>query len=124
MRLRYAERRETLLATLKHELPDWRPQPSAGGLYVLVELPAGTDEAAVLAAAARRGVGIEGVALHSYRGDSGPALLLGHAHLSDPAIERGVKLLSDAWFSLGSPPPSRSARRPPRGLEVNHATDS
>ncbi len=124
MRLRYAERRETLLATVARELPDWRPQPSAGGLYVLVELPAGTDESAVLAAAARRGLGIEGVALHSYRGASGPALLLGHAQLSAPAIERGVTLLSDAWFSVDPPAPSRSARRTSRRVEVEHATDS
>ena len=50
MRLRYARRRQTLLAALARELPHWRPHGTGGGLYTLVELPAGVDEPA----AARR----------------------------------------------------------------------
>jgi GntR family transcriptional regulator/MocR family aminotransferase len=94
MRLRYARRRETLLAALARELPSWRPSTSAGGLYVLVELPGDVDEPRLLAAAARHGVGIEGLSLHSYTGECPPGLVLGHAYLADPAIERGVRLLA------------------------------
>jgi GntR family transcriptional regulator / MocR family aminotransferase len=94
MRLRYARRRETLLAALARELPDWRPSTSAGGLYLLVELPVDVDEPALLAAAARRGVGVEGLSLHSYTGNCRPGLLLGHGYLAEPAIERGVRLLA------------------------------
>jgi GntR family transcriptional regulator / MocR family aminotransferase len=94
MRLRYARRRETLLAALARELPSWRPSASAGGLYVLVELPGDVDEPRLLAAAARQGVGIEGLSLHSYTGECPPGLVLGHAYLADPAIERGVRLLA------------------------------
>jgi GntR family transcriptional regulator/MocR family aminotransferase len=94
MRLRYARRRETLLAALARELPSWRPSTSAGGLYVLVELPGDVDEPRLLAAAARQGVGIEGLSLHSYTGECPPGLVLGHAYLADPAIERGVRLLA------------------------------
>jgi GntR family transcriptional regulator/MocR family aminotransferase len=54
------------------------------------------DEPALLAAAARHGVGIDGLSLHSYTGDRPPGLVLGHAHLAEPAIERGVRLLTDA----------------------------
>ncbi len=96
MRLLYAQRRQTLLGAMSRQLPEWRARPSAGGLHVLVELPATDDEAAVLAAAARHGVGVEGLSLHSYLGDCPPALLLGHAQMADPAIERGVALLGDA----------------------------
>lgn len=96
MRLRYAQRREALLAALERELPGWRPQGTGGGLHVLVELPGDVDEPALLAAAARHGVGIEGLSLHSYAGDCPPGLVLGHAHLSEAAIERGVRLLSAA----------------------------
>jgi GntR family transcriptional regulator / MocR family aminotransferase len=96
MRLRYARRRETLLAALARELPDWRPDGSANGLYVLVELPDGVDEPALLGAAARRGVGIEGLSLHSYTGECPPGLVLGHAYLAEPAIERAVRLLAEA----------------------------
>lgn len=92
----YARRRETLLAALARELPEWHAQPSAGGLYLLAQLPAGADEPALLAAAARRGVGVEGLSLHSYLGDCPPGVLLGHAALSDAAITRGVALLGQA----------------------------
>jgi GntR family transcriptional regulator/MocR family aminotransferase len=96
MRLRYAQRRETLLAALARDQPHWHPQETSGGLHTLVELPADVDEPALLAAAARHNVGIEGLSLHSYAGDSPPGLVLGHAHMAEPAIERGVRLLSDA----------------------------
>jgi GntR family transcriptional regulator/MocR family aminotransferase len=101
MRLRYAQRRQTLLGALARDLPDWRPCGSAGGLHQLIVLPGHVDEPALLAAAARHGVGIEGLSLHSYIGDCPPGLVLGHAHLAEPAIERGVRLLTDA---LGATP--------------------
>jgi len=100
MRLRYARRRETLLATLTRELPDWRPC-GTGGLHVLVFMPDHVDEPALLASAARRGLGIEGLSLHSYAGDCPPGLVLGHAHLAEPSIERGVHLLIEALPAAG-----------------------
>jgi GntR family transcriptional regulator/MocR family aminotransferase len=96
MRLRYARRREALLAALARQLPDWRPRGRGSGLYVLVELPGEVDEPALLAAAARHGVGIEGLSLHSYTGECRPGLVLGHGYLAEPAIERGVRLLAEA----------------------------
>jgi GntR family transcriptional regulator / MocR family aminotransferase len=93
MRLRYAQRRQTLLAALAHHLPDWRPAAGVGGLHLLALLPAHTDEPALIAAAARGGVGIEGLSLHSYTGDCPPGLVLGHAYMAEPAIERAVQLL-------------------------------
>jgi GntR family transcriptional regulator/MocR family aminotransferase len=96
MRVRYGRRRETLLGVLSRALPDWQPSPVAGGLHQLVLLPGGTDEPALLAAAARHGVGVEGLSLHSYTGDCSPGLVLGHAYLAEPAIERGVQLLTTA----------------------------
>ncbi len=99
MRLRYTQRRRALLAALRREAPDWRPMPSSGGLYLLAFLPPEVDEPALIAAAARRGVGIEGLSLHSYTGQSPPGLVLGHAHMAEAAIERGVQLLSGALDS-------------------------
>jgi GntR family transcriptional regulator/MocR family aminotransferase len=96
MRLRYAQRRQTLLAALARELPDWRPSPTGGGLYLSVLLPTHVDEPALLAAAARHGVGVEGLSLHSYTGDCPPGLVLGHAAMAEPAIQRGVQLLTNA----------------------------
>jgi GntR family transcriptional regulator/MocR family aminotransferase len=96
MRLRYAHRHRTLVAALARELPRWRPREFAGGLHVLVELPADTDEAALAAAAARGGIAVEGLSLHSYTGDSAPGLVLGQAHMAEAALERGVALLRRA----------------------------
>jgi GntR family transcriptional regulator/MocR family aminotransferase len=102
MRLRYARRREALLAALARVLPDWRPAGGADGLHLMVFLPHSVDEPALLAAAARNGVGIEGLSLHSYTGDCPPGLLLGHSYLAEPAIERGVELLNTALSATGS----------------------
>lgn len=99
MRLRYAQRGNTLLAALARELPDWRPGTTGGGLHLTVLLPGGVDEPALIAAAARHGVGVEGLSLHSYTGDSPPGLVLGHGHLAGPAIDRGIQLLADALVS-------------------------
>ena len=96
MRLRYARRRDTLVAALGRELPDWRPVGAGDGLHILVDLPEGVNEPSLLAAAARRGVGLEGLSLHSYTGRCPPGLVLGHAYLAEPAIERGVRLLAGA----------------------------
>lgn len=96
MRLRYAQRRRALLAALERGLPDWRPSPTAGGLHGMVSLPDGVDEAALLTSAARRGVGLEGLSLHSYTGDCRPGVVLGHAYMAEPAIERGLELLKAA----------------------------
>jgi GntR family transcriptional regulator/MocR family aminotransferase len=94
MRLRYQQRRARLLAALARELPDWKASTSAGGLHLSVVLPDHLDEPALLAAAARHGVGIEGLSLHSYTGDCPPGLVLGHGYMAEPAIERGIHLLA------------------------------
>jgi GntR family transcriptional regulator/MocR family aminotransferase len=94
MRLRYALRRDALLGALARHLPEWRPAPARDGLHLVVQLPEGVDEPSLLAAATRAGVGIQGLSLHSYTGGCPPGLVLGHAHMSEPAIERGVQLLA------------------------------
>jgi GntR family transcriptional regulator/MocR family aminotransferase len=102
MRLRYSRRRESLLAVLARELPDWQPAPAGGGLHQLVTLPRAIDEPSLLAGAARHGVGIEGLSLHSYTGDCPPGVVLGHAYLAEPAIERGVQLLKIALHGIAA----------------------
>jgi GntR family transcriptional regulator/MocR family aminotransferase len=96
MRLRYAERRGALLRALARELPSWRPSPVADGLYLVAFLSDDVDEPALIAAAARRGLGIEGLSLHSYTGSSSPGLVLGHGAMVAGAIGRGIELLAAA----------------------------
>jgi GntR family transcriptional regulator/MocR family aminotransferase len=100
MRLRYSQRRDALLAALARELPGWHASTMAGGLHFVAALPGHIDEPGLLAAAARFGVGIEGMSLHSYTGDCPPGLVLGHAYMAEPAIDRGVQLLRTALNAL------------------------
>jgi len=96
MRLRYQRRREALLGALERHLPQATVNPGAAGLYELAELPAEVDEPALLAAAAARGVGLEGLAMHRFRPGGPPGLVLGFAGLTEPAIEQAVRLVADA----------------------------
>jgi DNA-binding transcriptional MocR family regulator len=98
MRIRYRVRRAALLGALARELPDAPDTGSVGiaaGTFVLVRLPAGVQESAVVSAAAQLGVAVEGL-----EGDR-PALVLGYANLPEPSIERGVALLGQAVAGAG-----------------------
>jgi GntR family transcriptional regulator / MocR family aminotransferase len=108
MRLRYQTRRDALLRALARHLPEARDSGHAAGLYELVRLPEDVDEAKLLAAAAVRGVGAEGLALHRFTPDGPPGLLLGFGGLPEPAIERGVRLLAAALAEVRRPRPGRA----------------
>jgi GntR family transcriptional regulator / MocR family aminotransferase len=110
MRLRYQRRRETLLRALARWLPQGRLLGGGGaaGLYEVIELPESVDEAALLAAAAERGVGMEGLSWHRFTHGGPPGLLLGFGNLSEPAIEHGVRLLAEAFAEVSAP--RRAAR--------------
>ena len=96
MRLRYQRRREALVGALARSLPQARVGDGAAGLYELVELPEDIEEAALLARAEARGVGVEGLSLHRFTPGGPPGLVLGFGNLSEPAIEQGVRLLAEA----------------------------
>jgi GntR family transcriptional regulator/MocR family aminotransferase len=102
MRLRYQGRREALLDALARHLPAARPGDSAAGLFELVELPEEVDEAALVSAAAARGVGLERLALHRFVPGGPPGLVLGFAGVPEPAIEQGVRLLGEAYAEAAS----------------------
>lgn len=96
MRQRYQNRREALLSALDRRLPEARVEPGAAGLYELAELPDGVDEPGLVAAAAARGVGLEGLALHRFKPGGPPGLVLGFGGLPEPAIELAVGLVAEA----------------------------
>lgn len=96
MRLRYQRRREALLGALGSHLPEARVEEGAAGLYELAELPDGVDEAALVSAAAGRGVGVEGLALHRFRPGGRAGLVLGFAGLPEAAAEQGLRLIAEA----------------------------
>ena len=97
MRLRYRARRETLVASLPEPLPEVRISGAAAGLYALLLLPEGSDEHACVTAAARSGVGLEGLGAHRMDPTRGlPGLVLGYANISEPGIEQGLATLAAA----------------------------
>ncbi len=102
MRLRYQRRRETLLGALERWLPQARASGADAGLFELVMLPDGTKESRLLRAAAERGVGAEGLALHRFAAEGPPGVLLGYGNLAEPAIEQGVRLLGEAYSEAGA----------------------
>ena len=94
-RLVYRRRRDALVAALRHHLPDARPAGIAAGLHVVAYLPDSCDEAALLARARERGLGLAGVAEHRIA-PGPPALLLGYGRITEAAIEPGVRELARA----------------------------
>ncbi len=59
MRVRYRTRRDALLETLAHELPEASVRGIAAGLHAIVELPGSDDEQAIFEAARARRIEIE-----------------------------------------------------------------
>jgi GntR family transcriptional regulator/MocR family aminotransferase len=95
MRTVYRRRRDALVAALAKELPELTVRGIAAGLHATVELPDGLDEAAIRARARERSVDFE--VLGDYRLGGAvlpPALLLGYANLSEPAIRAGIRALA------------------------------
>lgn len=100
MRLRYQRRREALLESLARHLPEARAGEGAAGLFELATFPEKIDESALVSAAAGRGVGVEGLALHRFKPGGAPGLVLGFAAMPEPAIEQAVRLLGEAHRRL------------------------
>jgi len=95
MRPVYRRRRDTLLAALARDLPELRPDGISAGFHLITWLPPGLEEAAVVAAAAKREVGVYGLAEY-YLVPGPPGLLFGYAGLSEHVITEGVTLLAQA----------------------------
>jgi GntR family transcriptional regulator/MocR family aminotransferase len=104
MRALYGARRAALITALRGA----SISGVAGGLFALVWLPAGTDEDEVVARALARGIRVEGLAGHR-SGDGPPGLILGYACLSEPALGRGLALLTNLvpqWTSASKIAPA------------------
>ncbi|GIJ61085.1 MocR-like pyridoxine biosynthesis transcription factor PdxR [Virgisporangium aurantiacum] len=102
MRPVYRRRRDALLAALRTRLPELEPVGVAAGQHVVAWLPPDLDEAAVVAAAARHGLVVHGVARYRLRPAGPGGLIFGYATLSERAIADGVAALADAVADLRS----------------------
>jgi GntR family transcriptional regulator/MocR family aminotransferase len=96
----YRERRDRLVEALEDRLPECRVTGVAAGLHLLLRLPPGADEAAIVQALAARRVRIRG--LDSYRltpVPAEPALVVGYGRLPLAAIGAAVEQLASAIIS-------------------------
>ena len=95
MRPIYRTRRDTLVAALAERVPDLRPAGIAAGLHLVAWLPDDLDEADVIAAAAARGIAVNGVSPYRIRAGAG-GLIFGYSTASESGIRRGVDGLAQA----------------------------
>ncbi|WP_405806616.1 PLP-dependent aminotransferase family protein [Streptomyces sp. NBC_00210] len=97
MRLRYRRRRDQLVAALAERAPDIRVSGIAAGLHAVLELPSGTEQA-VVQAAAWHGLSVEGVS--RYRHKDAPrgrdALVVGYGTPPDSAWSGALDALCRA----------------------------
>jgi len=100
MRPVYRRRRDALLEALRERLPDFEPTGIAAGQHLVTWLPSDLDEATVVEAAARRGVGVYGVARYRIGSDAPGGLIFGYATLNERLIAEGVGILADAVAQL------------------------
>jgi DNA-binding transcriptional MocR family regulator len=94
-----AERVATLDASLKEHLPEAQYTLPEGGYFMWVELPEGTDVAAMFAAAAERGVQfVKGTDFLLEGGEN--TLRLAYSGVTNDQIDEGVRRLAEAYRSL------------------------
>ncbi|NUR59133.1 MAG: PLP-dependent aminotransferase family protein [Catenulispora sp.] len=95
VRRRYRQRRDALLGALAQELPQWRVRGVAAGLHVLIDLPPGSEETALAAAAQARGVRVQ--PLGPLRFAPGPpGLVLGYAAVAPGRLAQAARRLGKA----------------------------
>ncbi len=102
------ERANTLTEALRRELPDARFVEPEGGYFLWVELPRGTDVAAMFPAAAQRGVQfVKGTDFVLEGGES--SLRLAYSGVTPEEIEEGVTRLAAAYAEVMGRTPSPDA---------------
>jgi GntR family transcriptional regulator / MocR family aminotransferase len=94
MRPVYRRRRDALLAALARHLPWLRPVGVSAGLHLVTWLPPHLDEAAVVGAARRAGVGLDAVGPYRITNPGPGGLILGYATVNEQAIAEGIARLA------------------------------
>jgi GntR family transcriptional regulator / MocR family aminotransferase len=100
MRPVYRRRRDALLEALRESLPEFEPAGIAAGQHLVTWLPADLDEAEVVDAAARSGVGVYGIAPYRIGSDGPGGLIFGYATLNERLIAEGVQILAEVVAGL------------------------
>jgi GntR family transcriptional regulator / MocR family aminotransferase len=99
-RVHNREKRAALLAALAAALPDARVRGIEAGLHLLLELPPGVNEAAVVAGAAAAGVRVQGLADFTRAHPGPPALVLGYGLPSIRDLPEAVGVIAGATAAV------------------------
>jgi GntR family transcriptional regulator/MocR family aminotransferase len=94
MRPIYRRRRDALLVALARHLPWLQPVGVSAGLHLVTWLPPHLDEAVVVGAARRAGVGLDAVGPYRITNPGPGGLIFGYATVSERAIAEGVARLA------------------------------
>ena len=100
MRPVYRRRRDALLAALARHLPWLEPSGVSAGLHLVTWLPPHLDEALVVDAARRAGVGLDAVGPYRITNPGPGGLIFGYATVSERAIAEGVARLAQVIGEL------------------------
>ena len=100
MRPVYRRRRDALLAALARDLPGLERAGVSAGLHLVAWLPPNLDEAAVVGAARRAGVGLDAVGPYRIANPGPGGLIFGYATVSERAIGEGIARLARAIGEL------------------------
>ncbi|MFT3864897.1 MAG: PLP-dependent aminotransferase family protein [Solirubrobacterales bacterium] len=101
-RAHYRDKRAALLEAIAAALPAARVRGIAAGLHVVLELPPGLDEAAVVERAAAGGVRVQGLADFTRVHPQPPALVLGYGLPSVRELREAVAVIADACAADGA----------------------
>src|SRR5215831_5218698 len=93
MRPVYRRRRDALIAALARYLPWLQPVGASAGLHLVTWLPPHLDEAAVVSAARRAGVGLDAVGPYRITNRGPGGLIFGYATVNEQAIAEGIARL-------------------------------
>jgi GntR family transcriptional regulator/MocR family aminotransferase len=100
-RRRNRDRRDALMAAVARRVQGARISGASAGLHALVRLPWAVDAQLLLERAAERSVGVYPLSLHKIEPERvTDALVLGYGGLSEPAIEEGMRRLSEVLEEL------------------------
>jgi len=100
-RTTYRRRRDALMAALHRYLPDLPVEGIAAGLHVLVRLPKGDDDEAVVVRAEQRGVRVAPLSRYTHATDAGSGLVIGYGRIHETAIPTAVRTLRIALQAGG-----------------------
>ena len=96
MRGIYAARRGELVTAIGQHAPNLMLTGLAAGFHAIAQLPEGANEAEIVAAAARRSVGLQGLGRYRSPNSEGPpGIVFGFGDVNQDAIRRGIAAISD-----------------------------